>query len=183
MKSEQSFTLRKAVLDDCGSIEALIARSARGLSTADYTPAQIEGALQGAFGLDTQLIEDGTYFVAEAGGEIVGCGGWSRRKTLFGSDKRDKRDPGELNPGADPAKIRAFFVHPDWARHGIGRSILQRCEAEAANCGFRSLELMATLPGVRLYAACGYAEATHIRYTLPSGIEIEFVPMTKSLDV
>ncbi|RPI77426.1 MAG: GNAT family N-acetyltransferase, partial [Desulfobacteraceae bacterium] len=117
------YKIRKAELNDCPEIEKLIALSARGLSAQDYTPEQIEGALQGAFGVDTQLIKDGTYFVVEAGGLLVGCGGWSKRKTLFGSDKRESRDPAELDPAIDPAKIRAFFVHPEWARKGIGRAL------------------------------------------------------------
>ncbi len=175
-----TFTIRKAEIDDCTEIANLIALSARGLSAQDYTPEQIEGALQGAFGVDTQLIKDGTYFVVEAGGIVVGCGGWSRRKTLFGSDKRETRDPGELDPETDPAKIRAFFVHPEWARKGIGKAILARCESEAKAAGFRSFELMATLSGVRLYAACGYSGTERVEYQLPSGKTIEFVPMKKN---
>jgi N-acetylglutamate synthase-like GNAT family acetyltransferase len=175
------YTIRKAKMNDCPAIEKLIALSARGLSAQDYTPEQIEGALQGAFGVDTQLIKDGTYFVVEAEGLMVGCGGWSKRKTLFGSDKREARDPGELDPAIDPAKIRAFFVHPDWARKGIGRALLDRCESEAKAAGFRSFEMMATLPGVRLYAACGYFGSEKVQYKLPSGKTIEFVPMKKSI--
>jgi GNAT superfamily N-acetyltransferase len=175
------YKIRKAELNDCPAIEKLIALSARGLSAQDYTPEQIEGALQGAFGVDTQLIKDGTYFVVAADGLMVGCGGWSRRKTLFGSDKRGTRDPAELDPETDPAKIRAFFVHPEWTRKGIGRAILARCESEAKSHGFRSLELMATLPGVRLYTAYGYIGSERIEYRLPSGQTIEFVPMKKVL--
>jgi GNAT superfamily N-acetyltransferase len=175
------YSIRKAKLDDCEVIERLIAMSARALSVHDYAPEQIEGALEGAFGVDTQLIKDGTFFVVEAGDAIVGCGGWSKRKTLFGGDKRDARDSAELNPDVDPAKIRAFFVHPEWARKGIGRAILRKCESEARLSGFRSLELLATLPGVRLYSACGFVASERVEYTLPSGIAINFVPMTKSL--
>ena len=175
------YKIRKAELNDCPAIEKLIALSARGLSAQDYTPEQIEGALQGAFGVDTQLIKDGTYFVVAADGLMMGCGGWSRRKTLFGSDKRGTRDPAELDPETDPAKIRAFFVHPEWTRKGIGRAILARCESEAKSHGFRSLELMATLPGVRLYTAYGYIGSERIEYRLPSGQTIEFVPMKKVL--
>ena len=174
-------SVRKADLDDCSEIEELIALSARGLSKQDYSAEQIEGALQGAFGLDTQLIKDGTYFVVEEQDVIIGCGGWSKRKTLFGGDTREARDASELNPETDPAKIRAFFVHPDWARKGIGTAILRRCEVDAMANGFRSLELMATLPGVRLYEACGFVRLQSIQYTLPSGIPIEFVPMRKEL--
>ena len=168
-------------MNDCGEIEKLIALSARELSAKDYTPEQIEGALQGAFGVDTQLIIDETYFVVEMNGALVGCGGWSKRKTLFGSDKREARDSAELNPETDAAKIRAFFVHPDWARRGIGRAILAKCESDAKAFGFRSLELMSTLPGVPLYSACGFVGSERIAYSLPSGITIEFLPMRKVL--
>ena len=125
------YVIRKANLDDGPAIEELIALSARALSVQDYSPEQIEGALQGAFGLDTQLVKDETYFVVETKGVIIGCGGWSKRRTLFGGDRREARDPEELDPETDPAKIRAFFVHPNWARKGIGRAILGRCESEA----------------------------------------------------
>jgi GNAT superfamily N-acetyltransferase len=175
------YLIRIARLEDCPTIERLIALSARELSVQDYTPEQIEGALQGAFGVDTQLIKDETYFVAEENGVLVGCGGWSKRKTLFGGDNGEVRNSAELNPETDFAKIRAFFVHPEWVRQGIGRAILARCEAEAKSFGFRSLELMATLPGVRLYSACGFIAMNRVDYTLPSGITIEFVPMKKVL--
>ncbi len=174
------YLIRKAKLDDRAGIKELIALSARGLSP-DYSAEQVEGALLGAFGVDTQLIEDGTYFVAEANGQLVGCGGWSKRKTLFGGDPHTARDAGLLDPATEPAKIRAFFIHPAWARQGIARAILERCEAEARASGFHSLELMATLPGVRLYAACGYTGMERVNYKLPSGLVIEFVPMNKVL--
>ena len=177
------YTLRKANLDDCPNIEKLIGLSARELSAQDYTPEQIEGALQGAFGVDTQLVEDRTYFVAEANGVLVGCGGWSKRKTLFGGDHRESRDATELDSRSEAAKIRAFFVHPQWARKGIGRAILALCESDALSHGFHSLELMATLPGVRLYTACGFVAAQPIQLKLPSGDSIEFVPMKKTLAI
>ena len=177
------FMIRKATLDDCPAIEKLVALSARGLSTEEYTPDQIEGALRGAFGLDTQLIKDGTYFVAEANGLLVGCGGWSKRKTLFGGDKHIARDAAELDPKTDPAKIRAFFVHPELARKGIGRAILARCESEAMSNGFRSLELMSTLPGLKMYSACGFVAEEPVNYELSPGLTIEFVPMKKMLKV
>ena len=173
-------TLRKATMDDCGAIEKLIGLSARGLS-AEYTSGQVEAALQGAFGVDTVLILDQTYFVAEAGTELVGCGGWSKRKTLFGGDSHTTRDSALLDPAHEAAKIRAFFIHPAWARQGIARSILSACEAEAAANGFTSLELMSTLPGVKLYSACGYEKMEPVMYTLKEGVEIEFVPMRKTL--
>jgi GNAT superfamily N-acetyltransferase len=175
----RAWHLRPARTEDCAALEILIARSARALSANDYTPEQIEGALRGAFGVDTQLIRDQTYFVVEADGKIVGCGGWSKRKTLFGGDARSDRDAAELNPREDAAKIRAFFIDPDYARRGIGKAILDRCETEARAHGFTRYELMATLPGVRLYAAQGYVPGEMIDYRLTSGVTIPFVPMSK----
>ena len=135
------YKLRLATLEDVPALRELIARSIHGLGAADYTPAQIEAALQGAFGVDTVLIRDGTYFVAETPTrDIVACGGWGRRRTLFGSDARAERDESWLNPKTDAAKIRAFFVDPAHARHGIGRAILARSEAEAIRAGFSSLD-------------------------------------------
>lgn len=193
-----SITLRKATLGDVPALQSLIARSARGLSTAEYRPAQVEGALRGAFGVDTQLINDQTYFVAEAlqrrgltqkstvplpeeAGAIVGCGGWSFRSTLFGSDARGGRDSSLLDPKSQAAKVRAFFVDPSWARRGIGTLLLERCEQEAHSRGFSEVELMATLPGVKLYAARGYVGSDMVRYEVGGGESIEFIPMRKTL--
>ena len=173
--------IRRATEADRPALVALIARSARALSAGDYTPEQIEGALQGAFGVDSQLIVDGTYFVVECDGALAGCGGWSFRRTLFGGDAHTARDAAELDPATDAAKIRAFFVDPDFARRGIGRKLLDHCEDAARGRGFRRCELMATLPGRKLYLACGYAGTAAIRHTLANGQEIEFVPMTKLL--
>ena len=174
------YTLRLATPDDVPVLHELIARLIRGLGAADYTRAQIEAALEGAFGVDTTLIRDGTYFVAETRTrEIVACGGWSRRRTLFGSDARAERDESWLDPKSDAAKIRAFFVDPAHARHGIGRAILARSEADAIRVGFSSFEMMATLPGMRLYERCGYVPDPAIEYPLPGGLTIRFVPMRK----
>jgi GNAT superfamily N-acetyltransferase len=126
------------------------------------------------------LVEDGTYFVAEANGKIIGGGGWSKRKTLFGGDQFSKRDAGLLDPPFEAAKIRAFFIHPTFARQGIGRAILDRCEAEAVRKGFTSLELMSTLPGVEFYIACGYVATDPIFYDA-AGVPLKFVPMKKGL--
>lgn len=176
-----SITLRKAIADDIPTLESLIARSARGLSTAEYRPSQVESALRGAFGIDTQLLRDQTYFVAEEEGRIVGCGGWSYRSTLFGSDARGARDSSLLDPQSQAAKIRAFFVDPSKARRGIGSLLLERCEHEARAHGFSQVELMATLPGVKLYAARGYVGSDMVHYELAPGESIEFIPMRKDL--
>jgi N-acetylglutamate synthase-like GNAT family acetyltransferase len=174
-------TLRKATLADVPALNALIARSARGLSAADYRAEQIEGALRGAFGVDSQLLADETYFVVEDAGQIVGCGGWSFRATLFGGDGRAGRDASTLDPKTQAAKIRAFFVDPENARRGIGSLLLDRCEREAREHGYARVELMATLPGVKLYAARGYVGDAQVQFDVGSGERIEFIPMHKNL--
>ncbi len=174
------YSLRKATLEDQPLLVELIARSIRELGANDYSQAQIAAALKGAFGVDTALIRDGTYFVAVTqSAEIVACGGWSRRRTLFGGDARPERDDGTLDPHTEAAKIRAFFVDPAHARQGIGRALLERCESEAEAAGFSRLELMATLPGVRLYESCGDRAGEPLTSPLPDGLSIQFVPMTK----
>lgn len=175
------FSLRRATLEDRPELEQLIAESARGLSRPHYTDAQVEAALGAAFGVDSELIRDGTYFVAEADGAIVGCGGWSRRRTLFGGDAQPGRSSELLDPSRDAARIRAFFIHPDWARRGIGRAILERCEAEARAHGFRTVELLSTLPGHRFYRSLGYAGDERVTHELPGGVTIDFIPMRKVL--
>lgn len=175
------YRIRRATLEDRAALERLINESARGLSRGDYSEEQVEAAIASVFGVDTDLIHDGTYYVAETEGEPIGCGGWSKRKTLFGGDRFAARDSGELDPSTEPAKIRAFFVHPDWARRGVAGRILETCEREARARGFRTVELMATLPGVRLYAARGYAAAEQVEYEMADGVRLELVPMRKSL--
>ncbi len=177
------YSLRRATLEDQPVLGELIARSIRGLGADDYSQGQIDAALNGAFGVDTALIRDGTYFVAiTQSGKIVGCGGWSRRRTLFGSDARAERDDADLDPRTEAAKIRAFFVDPAHARQGIGRALLERSESEAEAAGFSRLELMATLPGVRLYERYGYVPGESLSYPLPGGFSIRFVPMSKQID-
>lgn len=173
------FGIRLATDGDEPVLCGIIARSLRVLSEGLYTPDQVEGALQGACAVDTQLLRDGTYFVVTDGDRIVACGGWSYRQTLFGGDAREGRDPELLDPAVDAAKIRAFFVDPDYARRGIGRVLVARCEAEARRRGFSRFELMSTLPGIPLYRKCGYEPGEPIRYPLPNGLDIEFVPMHK----
>jgi GNAT superfamily N-acetyltransferase len=175
------YRLRKATRADRSNLERLIARSARALGVRDYRPEQIEAALRGAFGVDTQLIDDGTYFLVELERKIVACGGWSRRRTLFGGDAHAERDARELDPAVDAAKIRAFFVDPDYERQGIGRALLERCEAEARAQGFTRFELMGTLTAVPLYQALGYLPGTMRRYRLAADVMMQFVPMHKEL--
>jgi GNAT superfamily N-acetyltransferase len=173
---------RLAVRDDAPRLIALIEASVRGLQTQDYSPTQIEGALGTWLGLDTQLIADGTYFAVEAVADrqrLVACGGWSRRKTPFGSDHRPGRDNGLLDPARDAAKMRAFFVHPDWARQGIGSRILALCEAAARAEGFRRFEMGATLTGIPLYRRHGYREQAYIDLPLANGEVLPIVQMHK----
>jgi N-acetylglutamate synthase-like GNAT family acetyltransferase len=177
--------VRQAVMADVPALENLIRESVLGLQTGDYTLEQRAQALDLVFGVDTQLIEDGTYFVAEAKVDqdlvMAGCGGWSKRKTLFGSDHCAGREDALLDPQRDAAKIRAFFVHPAWARRGVGSRILEVCEAAAETAGFRRLEMGATLTGVSLYRARGYVEAEHLEVPLQPGASLPIVHMVKQL--
>jgi GNAT superfamily N-acetyltransferase len=173
--------LRKAGFGDIPVLERLIADSARALGKDDYTPDQIEAALGTAWGVDTQLIKDGTYFVVESRGQIIACGGWSFRKTLFGADRGSRRDPGALDPARDAARIRAFFVHPGWARRGLGRILLEKCEAEARAAGFRAMELGATAPGERLYSKQGYIRGEPFEYALNDRLTMTIIPMRREL--
>ena len=179
--------IRQAVTEDIPVLRGLIDASVRRLQTRDYTPSQIESALATVYGVDTQLIADGTYLVAEAetGADaaslIVGCGGWSKRKTLYGGDQYRSRDASYLDPESEPAKIRAFFIHPDHARKGIARAILNECEKEARAEGFRALELMATLPGIEFYKSVGFKETGNFDLELTERVKLELVPMRKEL--
>jgi GNAT superfamily N-acetyltransferase len=176
------FTLRKANSDDEAAIAEVIAASVRTLAKGIYNDRQIELSIRSVFGVDHQLIADKTYFVAAAGGRIVGCGGWSFRKTLYGaSGYAFSREPERLDPATDAAKIRAFFVHPDASRNGIGGAILNACESEAVKAGFHSAEMMATLPGVPLYEACGYQRGETVPVPLEYGVSIECIKMSKQL--
>ena len=179
-----NYSIRKATLNDRAEIEILIAESVRGLSREDYNERQIELSIKTVFGVDTELISDETYFVVESDDkQIVGCGGWSKCKTLYGASVYSQSRNSELlNPEADAAKIRAFFIHPSFARKGIGKAILEACEREAKAHGFTSVEMMATLPGVKLYAVCGYAGSERIGVPVGEDIEIECVKMRKVLN-
>jgi GNAT superfamily N-acetyltransferase len=177
-----SFTLRPAAPADVPALRDLIARSARALSAGYYSSAQIEGALQGAFGVDAALIEDGTYYAVVTGsGELVACGGWGRRRTLFGSSSRPERDESFLDPRTEAARIRAFFVDPAHARHGLARMLLERSESEARRAGFATMELMATLPGIPFYERCGYLRGAALDYPVPGGVQLPMVAMHKRI--
>jgi len=151
------------------------------LSVGYYTPEQIESAIRYVFGVDTQLIADGTYFVAEVEGVLAGCGGWSKRKTLYGGDKVKETEDPLLDPAHEPARIRAFFVDPAFARRGVGRHIIAACEEAAQAAGFTRLELAATLPGVPLYAAVGYQAIERLEVPMPDGVLVPIVRMGKQL--
>jgi GNAT superfamily N-acetyltransferase len=176
-----NWKVRVALESDIPVLEKLIALSAHGLGASYYSAAQLEAALGTVFGVDRQLIRDCTYYVVEAEGELIGCGGWSKRKTLFGSDNQTDRDDTELNPKRDSARIRAFFIHPDWARRGIGRAILDECEKAIYAAGFKSIELAATLPGVPFYAACAYVSGERSDVPLSNGLSLPIVHMKKEL--
>jgi GNAT superfamily N-acetyltransferase len=179
--------IRKAVPADVPRLQHVIDASVRGLHATDYSPSQIEGALKSVYGVDSQLIADGTYFVAEIlpdGMEppvIVACGGWSKRKTLYGGDQFAGREDSLLDPQQDAAKIRAFFVHPDHARRGIGSLILEACENAATAAGFRRLEMGATLSGVAFYRAKGYIEIENQSVQLGNGEVLPIVGMAKDV--
>ncbi len=178
--------IRQAVTADVLELRALIDASVRGLQTRDYTPSQIESALATVYGVDTQLIADGTYFVAEAEtGDatplIVGCGGWSKRKTLYGGDQWTGRQAVLLDPQREAAKIRAFFIHPSWARRGIGSMILEACENAAVAAGFTRFEMGATLTGVPLYQARGYVALENLEVPLANGESLPIVRMEKRM--
>lgn len=176
--------IRKAVPQEVAGLQELIAASVRKLQADDYSMAQREGALESVFGVDSQLVTDGTYLVAEAradSGEwqVAGCGGWSKRKTLYGGDAWTEREDTLLDPQRDAAKIRAFFVHPDWARKGVGSRILQACEDAAREAGFTRYEMGATLTGAKLFGARGYQAIEKIEVALKNGEKLPIVRMEK----
>lgn len=178
--------VRLATPADIPVLQVLIAASVRELQAEDYTPDQREVALKNVYGVDTQLIADGTYFVAEtdpAQGAplIAGCGGWSKRKTLYGGDQWAGRQDTLLDPEKDAAKIRAFFIHPDWARRGIGSLILEACESAAKAAGFTRLEMGATLTGVPFYRIKGYAAVEEMAVPMGEGLSLPLVRMAKSV--
>jgi GNAT superfamily N-acetyltransferase len=174
--------IRTASHADIPALRALIERSARGLSRGFYTEREAESAITHVFGVDTSLVGDGTCYALEADGAAAACGGWSRRRTLYGGDQRPVGAVDDfLDPARDAARIRAFFVSPDHARRGFGTMLLDHCVAAAGAAGFTRLELMSTLPGVPFYAALGFAAAERVEDVLPDGVAVGFVRMTRAL--
>lgn len=171
--------LRLAQDSDIPALEVLIPLSVHALQAPYYSQAQRDAALGPIFGVDRQLIRDGTYFVVELENQIVGCGGWSKRTSICGSDQGRVGDDAELSPATDAARIRAFFVHPDLARRGIGRMILRACEEAILAAGFHHAELVATLAGEPLYAKFGYAAVERYDLPLVNGLPLPVVRMTK----
>ncbi len=183
---DDNFAIRLATRADIPALRELIDKSVRVLQSGDYTAEQLEAALGTAYGVDTQLIADGTYYVVEAAGAaeekiLAACGGWSMRKTLYGSDHGPYRDNAMLDPARDAAKIRAFFVHPAWTRRGIASLILKTCEEAAYARGFRRFEMGATLTGVPMYAARGYTMGERIEVPLPNGMSLTVIKMAKAV--
>jgi GNAT superfamily N-acetyltransferase len=172
---------RVATIADIPELQALIARSVRELSANFYTPAQIEAALVAVFGVDTQLIGDGTYYVIDSPSGPAAAGGWSFRRTLYGGDQMKGAEDPRLDPVRESARIRAFFVHPEWARRGLARQLYAECARAATARGFRDFELMATLPGEPLYAALGFSAVERVAIPLGDGVELPLVRMTRRI--
>jgi GNAT superfamily N-acetyltransferase len=173
--------LRLATPADVPALARLMTESVRGLSGAYYTSAQIRSALIHVFGPDTTLISDRTYFVAEVDGVMAGAGGWSRRRTLFGGDQMKSSEDPLLDPSTEPARIRAFFVHPAWARRGIGRRLFEQCLQDAAAEGFERLTLMSTLPGEPLYRSLGFEVIERLELALPDGVALPLARMERKI--
>lgn len=172
---------RLATYDDVPAIAALIERSARELSVGFYTAEQIEAAVQHVFGVDTQLISDGTYYVIDGPDGPAAAGGWSARRTLFGGDQMKRGEDALLDPIVDPARIRAFFVDPRHARQGLGTALYEACAAAARAKGFAMLELMATAPGEPLYDRLGFVVQERVHLTLPPGVDVPLARMSRAI--
>ena len=172
---------RLATPADVPALQALIALSARGLSGGFYSPAQVEAAVTHVFGVDTQLIADGTYFVIDSPDGPAAAGGWSARRTLFGGDQMKGAEDPRLDPATEAARIRAFFVHPRWARRGLAGQLYAECARAAWAAGFRSFELMATSPGEPFYATLGFTVIERVHATLPGGVDVPFARMRREI--
>lgn len=175
--------LRIAAAEDIPTLRSLIDVSVRRLGTAFYTPAQIDASLVHVFGVDSQLIADATYYVVAAEERLVAAGGWSARSTLYGGDQAKRSTDDVLDPATSPARIRAFFVHPDWTRRGFARQIFAACEHAASARGFRRFELMATLPGEPLYRALGFVARETVPVPMPGGLVLPCIRMEREIGV
>lgn len=173
--------IRTATAEDLPDIERVMRASMASLGANFYDARQTASAVEFIAVADPEIVADGTYFVVEDEGEIVACGGWSKRKKLFTGTGEQAAAEGWLDPATEPARIRAMFVHPSHARRGIGRLIVERAENEAREAGFTTCELMATLPGVPLYEACGYEAVERVEIELPDGVALECLRMVRRL--
>jgi GNAT superfamily N-acetyltransferase len=173
--------LRLARPDDADAIDELMKASTRDLFPSTYDAAQTDAAVRYIASVDRTLVDDGTYFVAEVDGELVACGGWSRRDKLYTGSGEGTADARLLDPTTEPARVRAMFTRADWTRRGLGRRILEACEAAAKAEGFRKLALMATMPGVPLYTAYGFASIAEAEVRMPDGTTIGSVSMEKPI--
>jgi N-acetylglutamate synthase-like GNAT family acetyltransferase len=179
--ADNAFRLRRARRDDVGALQRLIEDSVRQLGASWYSLEQIASALRFMFGVDTQLIDDGTYYVVQEADRVVAAGGWSGRRTLFGGDQWKHGADAPLDPATDAARVRAFFVDPGSARRGLGRMLFDQCLGDARAAGFRRLELMATLPGEPLYRALGFEPDEQVKLALPDGVEVPLVRMSRTI--
>ena len=173
--------MRLATLEDTEAIEALMRASTAALFPRYYDARQSASAVRHVTRVDTMLIEDGTYFVLESDGELVGCGGWSRRDRLYTGSGDDEGDTRLLDPATEPAKVRAMFVRADWTRRGLGRRIIEECEQAARREEYRELALMASLPGAELYLACGFEPLEEVELELSDGVMLAGVRMAKPI--
>jgi N-acetylglutamate synthase-like GNAT family acetyltransferase len=176
-----TFRLRAALDADIPALQELIRRSGLGLAQGFYTQEQAAAVTHQVFGVDSQLVRDGTYFVVEAGDAIVACGGWGKRSTLHGGDQAKQGPDRLLDTATEPARIRAFFVDPPMARRGLGTMLMRRCESDARAAGFGQLELMATLPGEPLYRALGFVECERCALSLAGGVQVPLIRMRRAL--
>lgn len=175
------FTHRLASLDDLDALRQVMRRSIEQLQDGFLTPEQVRVS-HSVMGLDSQLIRDGTYFIVESCNRIAGCGGWSWRSTLYGGDdSMVSREPEPLDPAKDAARIRAMYTDPDFARQGVGRTVIDLCEGAAKRAGFKRATMMATMAGVPLYEACGYVQVEPVLSAPIDGIRVPLVRMEKEL--
>lgn len=175
-------TIRVATIDDVPGLQQLIERSVRGLSGDFYSAAQIDASIAAVFGVDTQLIIDGTYYVIDGSSGPAAAGGWSARRTLYGGDQMKGAEDPRLDPATEAARIRAFFVHPEWARRGLAKQLYTECARAAYAAGFRELELMATLPGEPLYHALGFSVIERLSVSLGPDLDLPLIRMARRID-